>query len=42
MSSLTPAEPVTSNGIASRVLTAAIPRDAVAPPAPGLFTDQAL
>ena len=42
MSSPTPAEPVTSNGIASRLLTAAIPRDAVAPPAPGLFTDQAL
>ena len=42
MSSPTPAEPVTSNGIASRLLTAAIPRDAVAPPVPGLFTDQAL
>ena len=42
MSSPTPAEPVTSNAITSRLLTAAIPRDAVAPRVPGLFTDRAL
>jgi Transcription factor WhiB len=42
MSSPTAAGPVTSNGIASRLLTAAIPQAAGAPPVPGLFTDQAL
>ena len=42
MSSPTPAQPVTSNAITSRLLTAAIPRDAVAPRVPGLFTDRAL
>jgi Transcription factor WhiB len=42
MSSPTPAEPVTSDGVASRLLTAMIAQEAVTPPVPGLFTDQVL
>jgi transcription factor WhiB len=42
MSPPTSSGPVTSNSMTSRPLTAAIAQDAGAPPAPGLFTDQAL
>ena len=42
MSPPTPSEPVTSNSMTSRPLTAAISQDAVALPLLGLFIDQAL